>query len=70
MKNFDDFVKFINESDKVQKELADIPLNLKDKIYDLSSSDDISDFKHSLQEQTLNQFMKILREYHNWTNQN
>lgn len=70
MKNFDDFVDFVNNSDKIQNELSNVNLKLEDKNYSLSNTEDISELIVSVQNNTLQKTMKLLRYYHEWLNQN
>lgn len=70
MKSFDEFVKFINESESIQSTLLNVPLNIEPRMYDISKSADRSELIHAVEEQTLNQFMEILRSYHEWINEN
>ena len=70
MKNFDDFVDFINNSDKIQNELSNVNLKLEKKNYSLSNPEDISELIVSVQNNTLQKTMKLLRYYHEWLNQN
>lgn len=70
MKNFDDFVDFINNSDKIQNELSNVNLKLEKKNYSLSNTEDISELIVSVQNNTLQKTMKLLRYYHEWLNQN
>lgn len=64
MKNFDDFVDFINNSDKIQNELSNVNLKLEKKNYSLSNTEDISELIVSVQNNTLQKTMKLLRYYH------
>ena len=70
MKNFDDFVDFVNNSDKIQNELSNVNLKLEKKNYSLSNPEDISELIVSVQNNTLQKTMKLLRYYHEWLNQN
>ncbi len=70
MKNFDDFVDFVNNSDKIQNELLNVNLKLEEKNYSLSNPEDISELIVSVQNNTLQKTMKLLRYYHEWLNQN
>lgn len=70
MKNFDDFVDFVNNSDKIQNELSNVNLKLEKKNYSLSNTEDISELIVSVQNNTLQKTMKLLRYYHEWLNQN
>ena len=70
MKNFDDFVDFINNSDKIQNELSNVNLKLEKKNYSLSNTEDISELIVSVQNNTLQKTMKLLRYDHEWLNQN
>ena len=70
MKSFDEFVKFINESESIQSAISNVPLNIGPRMYDISKSSDRSELFHAVEERTLNQFMKILRSYHEWINEN
>lgn len=70
MKSFDEFVKFINESESIQSTLLNVPLNIEQRMYDISKSADRSELIHAVEERTLNQFMEILRSYHEWINEN
>lgn len=65
MKNFDDFVKFAN-SETFQDVLKEVPLNIESKEYVLTCISDISELEHAFNERSLNQFMQILRAYHDW----
>lgn len=69
MKNFDDFVNLINNSQEFQDSIASVPLNIEKRTYDLTNPEDLEILIHSVDEMTLNRFMKILRKYHEWTNQ-
>lgn len=70
MKNFDDFVDFVNNSGKIQNELSNVNLKLEEKNYSLSNPEDISELIVSVQNNTLQKTMKLLRYYHEWLNQN
>ncbi len=70
MKNFDDFVDFVNNSDEIQNELSNVNLKLEKKNYSLSNTEDISELIVSVQNNTLQKTMKLLRYYHEWLNQN
>lgn len=70
MKNFDDFVNLINNSQEFQDSIASVPLNIEKRTYDLTNPEDLGILTHAVDEMTLNRFMKILRKYHEWTNQN
>lgn len=70
MKNFDDFVDFVNNSDKIQNELSNVNLKLEKRNYSLSNTEDISELIVSVQNNTLQKTMKLLRYYHEWLNQN
>lgn len=70
MKNFDDFVDFVNNSDKIQNELSNVNLKLEKRNYYLSNTEDISELIVSVQNNTLQKTMKLLRYYHEWLNQN
>lgn len=69
MKNFDDFVNLINNSQDFQDSIASVPLNIEKRTYDLTNPEDLGILTHAVDEMTLNRFMKILRKYHEWTNQ-
>ena len=69
MKNFDDFVNLINNSQEFQDSIASVPLNIEKRTYDLTNPEDSGILTHAVDEMTLNRFMKILRKYHEWTNQ-
>lgn len=69
MKNFDDFVSLINHSQEFQDSIASVPLNIEKRTYDLTNPEDLGILTHAVDEMTLNRFMKILRKYHEWTNQ-
>lgn len=69
MKNFDDFVNLINNSQEFQDSIASVPLNIEKRTYDLTNPEDLGILTHAVDEMTLNRFMKILRKYHEWTNQ-
>lgn len=70
MKNFDDFVDFVNNSEKIQNELSNVNLKLEKRNYSLSNTEDISELIVSVQNNTLQKTMKLLRYYHEWLNQN
>lgn len=70
MKNFDDFVDFVNNSDKIQNELSNVNLKLEKRNYSLSNTEDISELIVSVQNNTLQKTIKLLRYYHEWLNQN
>ncbi len=70
MKNFDDFVDFVNNSDKIQNELSNVNLKLEKRNYSLSNTKDISELIVSVQNNTLQKTTKLLRYYHEWLNQN
>jgi hypothetical protein len=70
LKNFDDFVDFVNNSDKIQNELSNVNLKLEKRNYSLSNTEDISELIVSVQNNTLQKTMKLLRYYHEWLNQN
>lgn len=69
MKNFDDFVSLINHSQEFQDSISSVPLNIEKRTYDLTNPEDLEILIHAVDEMTLNRFMKILRKYHEWTNQ-
>ena len=70
MKNFDDFVDFVNNSEKIQNELSNVNLKLEKRNYSLSNTEDVSELIVSVQNNTLQKTMKLLRYYHEWLNQN
>lgn len=69
MKNFDDFVKFVNESKSVRSALDNVKMELETDSLDLSNPEDVSELIFAIQKQSLNQFMQILRSYHEWINE-
>lgn len=69
MKNFDDFVKYVNESESVRSTLDTVKMELETDSLDLSNPEDISALIFAIQKQSLNQFMQVLRSYHEWFNE-
>lgn len=70
MKNFDNFVNFINTSNEVQKEMLEFDLKLENRNYNLTNPDDLGQFIAAIQNNTLRKSMRLLRYYHEWINQN
>lgn len=69
MKNFDEFINFVNTSENLQNALLSEPLNLEKNTLDLTTKEGFEKLSHAFEERTLNQFMKILRAYHEWINE-
>lgn len=70
MKNFDDFVSIVNNSDDIQKRLIKATnINLR-KLNNASSNEEaLAEIIYELQSSIMRGSMELLSEYHKWINQ-
>lgn len=70
MKNFDDFVSIVNNSDDIQKRLIkSTNINLR-KLNNASSNEEaLAEIIYELQSSMMRGSMELLSEYHKWINQ-
>lgn len=70
MKNFDDFVSIVNNSDDIQKRLIKATnINLR-KLNNASSNEEaLAEIIYELQSSIMRGSMELLSEYHKWISQ-
>ena len=70
MKNFNDFVDLVNNSEDIQKRLVESTHVNLERLNDASSNEEaLAEIIYELQSSLMRGSMELLSEYHKWINQ-